>query len=114
MLILAVMFSLAVPFDLSLSAAEIQSSSTGEPATNGNIYAMLHYVDSSNPSGKKNLELVFQNNNTPITGKTPYKVNGENVVFSGFAGTQYHTWTLKNNSNVPTTSRRRCKNHSAP
>ncbi len=72
-LILSVMLSLAVPFQLTVTAAE------QEPATGNDIYALAYKINPNNPSVWANIEIVFQKGDTPDPSKELLKT------FSNFA-----------------------------
>lgn len=75
-LILSVMLSLAVPFSLTVTAAE------EEPATVNDIYALVYKID-TNRGNWANTEIVFQKGNTPDPSKSLL------TTFSGFANGEY-------------------------
>ncbi|MBQ3265695.1 MAG: InlB B-repeat-containing protein [Ruminococcus sp.] len=108
LLMIAVMLSLAVPFDFTVFAAE------DEPATGEDIYALLYIKDTSKTgTGNKyfngmkyeeNLELVFQNGPYPdskrLANSLVAVIGGENSGQDGecFANTRYHHRTFKSDT----------------
>lgn len=76
-LILSVMLSLAVPINLTVTAAE------QEPATGNDIYALAYKINPSNTSVWSNIEIVFQRGDTPDPSKELLKT------FSNFADGQF-------------------------
>ena len=76
-LILSVMLSLAVPFQLTVTAAE------QEPATGNDIYALAYKINPKNTSVWANIEIVFQKGDTPDPSKELLKT------FSNFADGQF-------------------------
>ena len=108
LLVLAVMLSLAVPFDLTVFA--------DGPATDDDIYALLYIVDPTyttpystwerykddNICVKYNFELVFQKGPTPTSGK--YFVKAYHLdpdTGTSFASVRYHDRVYSVNSGVP-------------
>ena len=110
LLVLSVMLSLYVPFEVKVSAE-------GTAATDDSIYALLYIKDTSKTTtgtynayqdgnvkynASYNLELVFQNDATAAAGRVCLKTyhldanNGNKP----FASVCYHTRTLKNGSDV--------------
>ncbi len=87
LLVLSVMLSLFVPFDLTVFSAE------GDAARDDSIYAFVYKIDPSKGIDR-NLELVFQNSSAQDPGRV--LVFGP---YSDFAGTCYHTKTYKYDSN---------------
>lgn len=78
------MLSLAVPFQLTVTAAE------QEPATGNDIYALAYKINPKNASAWANIEIVFQKGDTPDPSKELLKT------FSNFADGQYGSnppWT---------------------
>lgn len=109
-LIFAVMFSLAVPFPVTVFAVKTGEASVGadEAATDESIYALLYIKDTSKKTTSadnnykgyntyNNMELVFQNSDT----RDPNKPADSLIeTYSGFAGTCYHTKELYITSEV--------------
>ena len=81
LLTLSLLLSLAVPLNLTASAAEEEEAATGSQ-----IYAFLNYIDPSKNSPNYNLELVFKNENVKDSNyyKGPY---------TDFADVEYVTTT---------------------
>ena len=72
LLVMSIMLSLAVPFDITVSAVEneqLASVSEGEePATGNDIYALVYDIrETANSGNGQGYELVFQKGNTPDT-----------------------------------------------
>lgn len=106
LLALSVMASLLVPFEVfSAETPEQSATGAGDAATDDNIFALLYIKDKSlttsavdNFNGyrtSKNMELVFQNNNTPDPSKILI------ATYSGFAGTRYHSRDIQVSNSVP-------------
>lgn len=106
LLVFAVMASLLVPFEaFAAETTEQSETGAGDAATDENIYALLYIKDKTLTSTgvdnfkgyrtSKNMELVFQNNDTPDPSKILI------ATYSDFAGTRYHSRDIQVANSVP-------------
>ncbi len=103
LLVISVMLSLGVPFDLTVFADE-------EPARGSEIHALLYYIDpekkldNGNIDISTNLELVFQRGGEEDPSKTVFKHFTDFADNSSIPGGYVNPWYVEDPSNTSSTN----------